>query len=173
MGQSLLPGFVAKPLTSSNDERWRTPRWIFDRLNLEFQFGLDAAADRHNALCARWIDQEADAFATPWSAGGGSVWCNPPYSRKVGDWIARGRQQAQELRRCVVMLVFARTDTHWWHDEVMAHADEVRFVRGRLHFGHPDTGKRAEQGAGAPSAVIVFDTGSLGSPDFSSIGRRP
>lgn len=35
----------------------------------------------------------------------------------------------------VVCLVPARTDTKWWHEQVMARASEVRLVRRRLKFG--------------------------------------
>ena len=36
--------------------------------------------------------------------------------------------------KTVVMLIPSRTDTIWWHRDVMC-ADEIRFVKGRLKFG--------------------------------------
>lgn len=49
----------------------------------------------------------------------------------------------------VVALIPSRTDTRWWHDYVML-ADEIRFIRGRLHFdGH-------SQGAPFPSAIVIW-----------------
>jgi hypothetical protein len=34
-----------------------------------------------------------------------------------------------------VFLIPARTDTRWFHDIVLPHAREIRFLRGRLKFG--------------------------------------
>jgi len=50
-----------------------------------------------------------------------------------------------------VCLIPSRTDTWWWHNYVMK-ADEIRFVKGRLHFN--DRGP-----APFPSAVVIFRNG--------------
>ena len=50
----------------------------------------------------------------------------------------------------VVCLLPARTDTQWWHSYVIAHAAEVRFIKGRLKFGG------SKNSAPFPSAVVVF-----------------
>lgn len=51
---------------SSRREDWATPQWIFDELDREFHFTLDAAADAQNAKCARFWDEETDALAQEW-----------------------------------------------------------------------------------------------------------
>jgi site-specific DNA-methyltransferase (adenine-specific) len=50
----------------------------------------------------------------------------------------------------VVCLLPVRADTLWWHDIVLPHAAEVRYIRGRLPFGG--------MGNSAPfaSAIVVF-----------------
>ncbi len=50
----------------------------------------------------------------------------------------------------VVCLLPSRTDTQWWHSYVIAHAAEVRFIKGRLKFGG------SKNSAPFPSAVVVF-----------------
>ena len=50
-----------------------------------------------------------------------------------------------------MLLVPARTDTAWWHDWIVGHATEVRFIRGRLRFGD------SKASAPFPSAVVVYD----------------
>jgi hypothetical protein len=47
------------------------------------------------------------------------------------------------------MLIPSRTDTRWWHEDVMT-ADEIRFVKGRLKFGD------AVNAAPFPSAIVVW-----------------
>lgn len=57
--------------------------------------------------------------------------------------------------KSVVFLLPARTDTAWFHDLVLPHASEIRFIRGRLHFsGHKNA-------APFPSMVVVFKKGDV------------
>ena len=72
-----------------------------------------------------------------------SLW---PRNREVD---AQGRRI--ESGGVTVCLVPARTDTAWWHDWIVGHATEVRFVRGRLKFGGSDSG------APFPSAIVIYD----------------
>lgn len=139
---SLNPGMM-----SSETDQWATPQEFYDALDAEFRFTLDTAADATNAKAPAFYTQEDDGLQQSWN---GTVWCNPPYGRVIGDWVKRGREAAVSGEAdAVVMLVPSRTDTRWWHDNVMAHAEEVRFVKGRLKFG----GKGP---APFPSAVVIF-----------------
>ncbi len=49
-----------------------------------------------------------------------------------------------------VCLLPVRADTTWWHDIVLPHAAEVRYIRGRLQFGG------MQNSAPFASAVVVF-----------------
>lgn len=63
---------------------------------------------------------------------GGAVFCNPPYGREIGKWVAKAAREA-EKGATVVLLLPARTDTAWFHDFLYGRA-EIRFLRGRLRF---------------------------------------
>ena len=69
---------------SSEKMDWGTPQALFDALDEEFSFNLDAAANDHNAKCGMYLTQEDDALAQPsWPVPrGSSVWLNPPYGRE-------------------------------------------------------------------------------------------
>lgn len=145
------------PLFSSEKRDWTTPGWLFDLLDAEFRFTLDAAAsDENTKVPDRYYTEADDGLAQPWE---GTVWCNPPYGRGVGEWVRKGYQSAQ-AGATVVMLLPARTDTRWWNEYVSYYdwaarrtvmvAHEVRFLRGRLRFGG------AKAGAPFPSAVVVW-----------------
>jgi len=129
---------------------WATPQYVFDELDAEFKFQLDAAAEGVNAKCKLWISEEEDALSMDWAlmANGGSVWLNPPYGRGVGDWVEKAYRESVS-GCCVVVLVFARTDTRWWHSWAMR-AAEIRLISGRLKFGD------APNAAPAPSCLLVF-----------------
>jgi len=114
---------------------WETPRWLFDQLDRVFNFNLDAAAAAHNAHCDRYIDVATDGLVTPWTTPGGlrtRAFCNPPYGRQLGRWVARMHDQALQ-GALVVGLILSNTDTAWWHDHVMK-ANAIWFFRGRIAF---------------------------------------
>lgn len=116
---------------------WATPKGIFDELDAEFHFNDDP--------CPLYGASGEDGLGRDW---GTSTFVNPPYGRVIGRWTAKARHEAS-LGKTVVLLIPSRTDTIWWHRDVMT-ADEIRFVRGRLKFGD------ATNSAPFPSAVVVW-----------------
>ena len=135
---------------------------MFDPLNDEFGFKTDAAALEQTALCEIWYGPGSmygeDAFDVPWL---GPVWLNPPYGHNVGWWVAKARHE-QQRGVTSVLLLSSNTETIWFQDIVMRYADEVRFIRGRVYFIDPATGKppRSAKGDFTPapkgSVVVVF-----------------
>jgi phage N-6-adenine-methyltransferase len=67
------------------DDR-HTPRALFDPLNAEHAFTLDAAASAENALCEKYFTRETDGLLRSWANE--VVWCNPPFSR-LEAWVAK------------------------------------------------------------------------------------
>ena len=139
-------------LFSSNEESWSTPLDFFDALDNEFGFTLDPCASPGNAKCSRYFTSDDNGLAQHWD---GVVFMNPPYGRVIGKWIEKAYRESLN-GATVVCLIPARTDTAYWHDYVMR-ADEVRFVRGRLHFGGGH--EKTAHSAPFPSAVVVFRPG--------------
>lgn len=119
-----------KALFSSERPDWETPRDLFSRLDAEFHFALDVCATAENAKCAQYYTPEIDGLRMTWPAV--SCWCNPPYGRQIAAWIRKAYESAQN-GSSVVLLIPARTDTRWFHDLVLPHA-EMRFLKGRLTF---------------------------------------
>jgi len=128
---------------SSQHANWRTPEGIYNQLNEEFGFNFDPCplygefyAEQNGAV---------DGLKVNW---GYTTFCNPPYGKEISKWTAKAREEA-EKNKTVVLLVPSRTDTAWWHDDIMK-ADEIRFIRGRLKFGG------ATSDAPFPSAVVIW-----------------
>lgn len=137
-----------RALFSSASGDWETPQELFDELDREFHFTLDAAATPANAKCRDFFTTGQNALHHAWP---GRVFCNPPYGRELWKWVFQGYTEALCCLRneVVVMLLPSRTDTQWWHDYVMK-ADEIRFIKGRLKFsGHKNP-------APFPSCIVVF-----------------
>jgi site-specific DNA-methyltransferase (adenine-specific) len=128
----LLRGLQAKNngRYNGNGRLWETPPEVFEPLNAEFNFTLDACASADSAKCARYFDERADGLVQDW--GTETVWMNPPYGREVYAWTRKARI-ASCAGALVVGLLPASTDLAWWHDDVVGLA-EVRYIRGRVRF---------------------------------------
>lgn len=121
-----------KVLFSSATDQWATPQDFFDELNAEFHFDLDPCADETNHKTEKYYTKEDDGLSQDWS--GQRVFCNPPYGRKIGDWVEKAFREGTKDNTIVVLLIPARTDTKYFHDYIL-HRSEIRFVKGRLKFG--------------------------------------
>ena len=133
-------------LFSSKTDLWATPQDFFDKLNEEFHFTLDPCATPENAKCDTYFTITEDGLKQDWT--GYTVFCNPPYGRKISEWVKKCYTESLK-GTLVVMLIPARTDTSYFHDYIYGKA-EIRFVRGRLKFGE------AKQGAPFPSMIVIF-----------------
>lgn len=120
----------AAAMTSNKDD-WETPQSLFDQLDEEFHFILDAASSDQNAKCEHHYTAENSGLEHSWE--GETVFCNPPYGRNIGDWIRKASQEASKPDTLVVLLVPARTDTRWFQNHIL-HRAEVRFLPGRLKY---------------------------------------
>ena len=152
---------MTKGMYTSNSEEWGTPQELFNRLNEEFNFTLDICASEENAKCPKYYTKEEDALKQEW---GGVIWMNPPYGRRIGNWVKKAKETARQGKATVVCLLPARTDTAWWHDYAMK-ANEIRLIRGRLKFGD---GKGS---APFPSAIVVFKKGLASKIQINSYER--
>lgn len=124
-----------------------TPAALFAQLDREFHFTLDPCADAMNAKCAKWYGVKQDGLSQSWEEE--TVFMNPPYGRTIGAWIRKAAEESSG-GTTVVALVPARTDTQWWHCEVVGCATEIRFIRGRVTF------EGCAAAAPFPSAILVY-----------------
>ncbi|AYR02469.1 methyltransferase [Gordonia phage Affeca] len=133
---------------ATGTDTWLTPRHILDALG---EFDLDPCAAPHPHLwpTARnhytYLD---DGLSIEWG-GNSRVWLNPPYSR-AWRWIARLADHGNGIA-----LLFARTETEQFTEQVWNRADGLLFLRGRLTF-HEADGRRGKGNAGAPSVLVAY-----------------
>ena len=132
----MSPKYRAQKIPSSH---WATPEVLYECLHLEFHFTLDPCPLRQEG----GLFGSRDGLLMPWTNQ--RVFCNPPYDRSVRQWLVKS--QEADL---AVFLLPVRTDTAWWHEIVLPHATEIRFLKGRLHFN--DRNGRAP----FPSVVVIF-----------------
>ena len=137
----------SKALFSSRTDEWSTPQNVFEELNKEFHFNLDPCATKDNAKCRKFFTKAQDGLKQNWQ--GYNVFCNPPYGRKIKEWVRKAYKESLKPNTTVVMLIPARTDTSYFHDYIYGKA-EIRFIRGRLKFGN------AKNSAPFPSMIAIY-----------------
>lgn len=145
-------GGHTNPNNGSTDT-WLTPRWVIDAFG---PFDLDpcAAPDpRPWDTAVRHITLPDDGLSASWVTDDNPkpmVWLNPPYGTATASWMRRLAAHGNGIA-----LTFARTETDIFTSWVWPYATGVLFIRGRLHFCHPD-GTRASNNSGGPSVLIAY-----------------
>lgn len=131
---------------SMQKDEWITPPHVLGALGL---FDLDPCssinrpwntAKNHYTILDDGLKQE-------WY---GRVWCNPPYGIEAVKWLKKLNDHGRGIA-----LIFARTETKMFFNEVWPKAHGLLFIQGRLYFHHID-GSRASANAGAPSVLIAY-----------------
>lgn len=130
---------------SGGADEWLTPPDLISAIG---PFDLDPCAPVNrpwDTASAHYTILE-DGLRQSWR---GRVWLNPPYSQ-AARWLARLAEHGEGTA-----LIFARTETRMWFEQVWPRASAVLFIKGRLHF-HYASGKRAAANSGAPSALVSY-----------------
>jgi phage N-6-adenine-methyltransferase len=100
-----------------NNDSWRTPKELYDKLDNEFHFNDDPCPiDGNNGLEREW---------------GTRTFMNPPYSKPF-VWCKKAVEEMKK-GKVIVGLLRGDTSTKWFHEYVLPYA-EIRFIRGRLKF---------------------------------------
>lgn len=127
-------------------DEWLTPPHIIQSFPL---FDLDPCAP----IVRPWDTANThytikdDGLQKDWF---GRVWCNPPYGKYTGIWLAKLAKHGNGIA-----LIFARTETKMFFDQVWNKASGLLFLEGRLYFHHVD-GRRASHNSGAPSVLVSY-----------------
>ena len=148
-------------LPNARKAEWYTPPAIFDALGLRFD--LDPCCPPGGLS---WIPTEnfyappADGLALPWH---GRVWLNPPYGTRDHAWVDRLAAHGDGIA-----LVFARTDSAWWHRAAQS-SDAICFLRRRLVFVDRH-GEPASNNGGSPSTLIGWGAACASALQRSGLG---
>lgn len=126
---------------------WLTPPDLIEKLG---PFDLDpcaAPSPRPWPTAIRHIELPEDGLAAEWD---GYVWLNLPYSFEAWRWLDKLAAHGDGIA-----LIFARTETAGFVEQVWRRATGILFLYGRLHFHRPD-GSRAAANSGAPSCLVAY-----------------
>lgn len=157
------PQQVKKRGASDTVDERITPDKVYDPLNDEFSFSLDAAANQRNRKTHKFFDLTTDGLSQSWR--GERVWCNPPYS-DIKAWVKKAWDEFHDGCPLIVMLLPAnRTEQGWWQEYIEPFRDgrygsriTTRFFKGRFNFGVP--GNEAGKFHSSPPfgcVIVIFE----------------
>lgn len=130
---------------TDNKDEWLTPPYIIKALGT---FDLDPCSpiNRPWDTAVKHYNVNDNGLRLPWC---GRVWLNPPYGRETFVWLARLAEHGSGIA-----LIFARTETIGFHEQIWQKAHAVFFFKGRLKFHHVD----GTQGgtSNAPSCLVSY-----------------
>ena len=126
---------------------WRTPSYIYDELNNEFNFDFDPCPLQHNIK--KW-----DGLDVEW---GKSNFINPPYSRKLKEsFVKKAIEESKKGKVCVLLLPVS-TSTVLFHDYILPNKKEIRFIKKRIKFIGVNTfGEKVSDKCGMHDSMIVI-----------------
>jgi site-specific DNA-methyltransferase (adenine-specific) len=131
----------------AKSQEWGTPWWLFELLDLEFQFTVDAAASSKNTKMERYWTEEINGLHQDWTRE--SVFVNPPFlARDLRLWTEKAWVATREPETKCAIIVPVKSDQDWWHDYGIK--TEIRFIKGRVAF------EGAKSSYPGPIAVLVF-----------------
>lgn len=155
---------ISSDLDADMKNSWGTDPVIFNAMNKEFNFGLDAASNFENHKVDVFLTKEDDALTTDWLGTmnkfwadhenpKNSVWINPPYGKGFIKKFMDKCIQEKSKGITSVLLVPATLDAQWLPINEIS---EIRIVTGgRLSFYHPITGKKVN-GNTKGSMFVIF-----------------
>lgn len=79
----------------------------------------------------------------------GRVFCNPPYGKDLHLWLEKLKNHGNGIA-----IIFARTETKCFFENVWDSADALLFVKGRIKFYHV-SGKQGGT-PGSPSVFVAY-----------------
>lgn len=130
---------------------WYTPKWIFDRLGVEFDLDPASPHDMESEVPAiKKYTLFDDGLSKAWF---GNVWLNPPYGRDTPFWMKK-----MVAHNNGIALVFSRTDSEWCQ-LAMENCSAMLFMKGRVDFiaGLENQHKISRSGAGTLMFAFGFD----------------
>jgi site-specific DNA-methyltransferase (adenine-specific) len=139
---------------------WETTHKLYSRLDREFDFNLDAAANADNAKCDRWYGPGSraanDGLRAVWET---RTFFNPPFTLLERFTLKALRESRRSSDRIIVGVLPVKTETYasW---RTWPYATQIRFLRRRQQYerhGKPIGPARF------PTAIVIWSLRSLAS----------
>lgn len=131
--------------TEKGKDEWLTPIEIIKSLG-EFDLDPCSPINRPWDTAKQHFTKLDNGLKKKWK---GRIWCNPPYGKNTIKWL----EKCSNHGNCIA-LIYARTETKMFFENVWSKADAILFIKGRIKFF--DVFGNQAASAGAPSVLIAY-----------------
>lgn len=159
-------------------DEWETDPALWRLIMEEFSPSVDVAATADNTLCPYFYTKKEDALEQDWVADFGRTvfWMNPPFSR-AGDFLVKGRAEANKGALVIALVRADGLETGWWEmgtliyttppgpirshrgvwseENWMESRNEIRILAPRVQYVRPGE-KKPSTGVKFPSCLIIM-----------------
>jgi phage N-6-adenine-methyltransferase len=115
----------------SKSHVWKTPKYLFDIINKEFNIELDPCTTENNLHCKYYFTEKEDGLNQDWK--GLTAYINPPYGKELVKWVKKSYEESLKGSTVIMLLQTTRTNTKWFHKYINNKA-EIRFLDHRIKF---------------------------------------
>jgi len=150
---------ISNTPSEARDE-WRTPRWLFEWLDMRWAFDVDLACSASNSLVdnAHQIRlRYPDMLDYPWLEFGRTGFLNPPYS-DIDPWLTAAILEAKKGFTTVMLIPLPNGELRY--RDIYSHASEIIDIVGRVPF--VDANRVEVPGNTRGSCVVTFSPGLRG-----------
>jgi site-specific DNA-methyltransferase (adenine-specific) len=135
---SLKSGKKIPPQSPEDKAERGTPPALFEALDREFDFTLDACASKVNCKVKNnYFTKKDNAFAQPWY---GRVWVNPPF-RGLHEWTHKIVEEIENGNAELIVALFPTSQDAKADEICEKHASEIRKIKERVPFHNTSRGE--------------------------------
>lgn len=152
-------------------DSYRTPPWLFEHINNEYDCDFDACASDENHLLPKYYTEENTCVGKDWSELGSVGFCNPPFSHGSKEkFLAEAYRNLIENEVSSVFLIPSDVSNIFWIDHILGKATKITVIVGRVKFYDPVTNEEASGSLGC--AIVEFMHGEEPVNSIDSFVRR-
>lgn len=139
-----------KPKTINH---WETPRWLFNKLNGEFNFKWDLCAEDFNKKVDLHYSPENSCLDNEWDRENW-LFINPPYN-PLKPFIEKINKEVNYGSRVVAVIPLQTMGNYYFDDSNLS---EIRVFKGRLSFEVNGLNEKdANSNARYNTAIFIYD----------------
>ncbi len=132
---------------------WETPPDLFNPLNDEFHFNLEACANDENHKLPLYFTEKTNGLLQEWSPR--TCWVAAPYDNPT-PWVRKAYEETLK-GATVVCLLREDSSTNWFQNWVFNKASEIRLLKKRPRFLYKNT----EKGTPPTSSILAIYRGKV------------
>lgn len=150
-------------------DEWTTPAWIYSRLNLVWEFTVDAAATSVNRKHRYFWSIYDNGLSRSWK--GHVVFCNPPFTKGgYKPWISKAVREFVTGQSEIVMVLPFKPETVAFR-KVWNNAHYMIVPYRRIKYVPPRGTPLKYNAATFPSCVVAFTERELRKKEIARLSQ--